>query len=167
MQYLITFGRITLLLLALASCETDESSNEDYSQWILGRWYQQVPTDHASSSFRNEMVFHRDGTYEESHQVVETDDAQRIIEYRSLFTGEYEVVNNRLRRFNVQQYGPNNGNFPQDRDDLVLDSSTDSLPDVELLLNKAKDQLTIDYCADGPCPGYVSYIEFQTYYRER
>ena len=159
------FYWIALSLLAVFSCEPEEI---DYGQSAQGVWFQEAGiTADPKFSYRNEMILGDGGTYEESIQVVETSDTKSVVGYISLMTGSYEIVGNKLKKFNIEQYGLDNQNLYLNRENLVFQDSTKQIPEVELQLNKAKDVLTIDYCPDGPCPGNSSYIEFQSFYRAK
>lgn len=157
---------LLLLVLMLAiSCESDEIN---FAKSVQGEWYQEAgEMENTNLSFRNEIIFRNDGTYKEAYLVVETDNPEQIMGYRSLILGEYEVTGNRLRRFNTAQYGLDNESDYLNREALILEDSEVVMPEVELSMNESEDQLTFDYCPGGPCPGFASYIKFQVYYRDK
>ena len=151
-------------LLAVFSCESEEINCGQSAQ---GAWFQEAGlTADPELSYRNEMILRNDGTYEEYSQIVKTSDTKSVVGYISLMTGSYEIVGNKLKKFNIEQYGLDNQNLYLNRENLVFQDSMAEFPDVELQLNKENNVLTIDLCVDGPCPEYVCYFEFQTFYRD-
>ncbi|MEK6478473.1 hypothetical protein WJR50_13100 [Catalinimonas sp. 4WD22] len=156
---------LLLVLILTISCESDEIN---FAKPVQGEWYQEAgEMENSNLSFRNEIIFRNNGTDEEVYLVVETANPEQIMGYRSLLLGEYEVTDNRLRRFNTEQYGLDDESDYLNREALTLESSDVGIPEVELSFNNSADQLTFDYCPGGPCPGFASYIEFQVYYRQK
>jgi len=147
-----------LILVTGFSCNNDDENNLT----IEGIWFQDSGKLNGSElSYRNEIIFKRDGTYERSLQIVETNDAQDIVGYMSLIIGEYQVNNRTLKRFNIEQYGLDNMNPYLDRNDLVFHDSTDKLPDIGWRLNYLLNELTLEYT----CPASGSCIAYETFYR--
>lgn len=164
MKRISTLGSLLFCVLLFVSCETGE---EDLSQSIQGMWFQEeVIAEDTALSYRNELIFRGDGTYERSLQIVETEDPQNTVGYLSLVTGEYEVIGNRLKRFNIEQYGLDNVNPYLDRENLVFEAATDKLPEVGLIVNDTGDELTLDYFVNSTCPDLAMCIEYETFYRD-
>lgn len=156
---------LLLVLILTISCESDEIN---FAKSVQGEWYQEAgEMENTNLSFRNEITFRNDGSYEEAYLIVQTDNPEQIIGYSSLLLGEYEVTDNRLRRFNTEQYGLDNESDYLNREALILEDSEVVMPEVELSMNESEDQLTFDYCPGGPCPDFASYIEFQVYKRQK
>ena len=102
-----------LILLIVLSCQKND---EIYNQSVVGMWFQDSgEIDGSDMSYRNEIIFNLDGTYERSLQIVETNDFQNVIGYQSLIIGEYQINNNTLKRLNIEQYGLDNMNIYLDR----------------------------------------------------
>lgn len=148
-----------LILLIVLSCQNND---EIYNQSVVGMWFQDSgEIDGSDMSYRNEIIFKLDGTYERSLQVVETNDIQNIIGYQSLIIGEYQINNNTLKRLNIEQYGLDNMNIYLDRADLVFEHSKYELPEISLTLAKQGDILILGYT----CPDNTLCISHQTFYR--
>lgn len=155
-----TMSSMLFCVLVFISCETND---ENLSQSILGIWFQEnVIVEDTTLTYRNEIIFNSDGTYERSLRIIETEDAQNTVGYLSLTTGEYEVTGNRLKRFNIEQYGLDNVNPYLDRENLVFEFSTDKLPEIGLIVNNTKGELTIDYFVNNSCPDFAMCIEYET-----
>ncbi len=155
-----TSNFIFLLIFLLASCK-DEGDEITNSQ-IIGSWYQDARNYDSNLSYRNSIIFNVDGTFEASLQVVETVNSNNIIGYMSLSKGEYQITNNTLSRFNIEQYGLDNANPYLNRDELILEASTARTTSIILQLNKSRDALKLLYnCREeeSMC------ITEQTYYR--
>ncbi len=145
--------------MIVLSCQNND---EIYNQSVVGMWFQDSgEIDGSDMSYRNEIIFKLDGTYERSLQIVETNDIQNIIGYQSLIIGEYQINNNTLKRLNIEQYGLDNMNIYLDRADLVFEHSKYVLPEISLTLAKQGDILILGYT----CPDNTSCISHQTFYR--
>ena len=114
---------------------------------------------------RNELSFRGDSRYEQSFQGVEQENLQDSRGRLSLTTGDYTISGNRLRRFDVQPYGLDNGHPYLYREDLVPGSRREPLPEVVLLLTRDQDVLTIDYLPGSIRPDLAYCVEFETYCR--
>ncbi len=151
----------SLILLIMFSCQSDD---ETLNQSVVGIWFQDsVEIDGTDMSYRNEIIFNLDGTFERSLQVVETNDFQNVLGYLSLVIGEYQINNNIFKRHNIEQYGLDNMNFYLDRADLVFEYSKDELPETSFTLNKQGDILTLGLV--DTCPDTAICISQETFYR--
>lgn len=77
------------LIIFIFSCESKE---ENLEKSIVGTWFQESSAleDNPELSYRNELVFWENGTYERSLQIVKTENVKEIVGFRSLFTGNYQ-----------------------------------------------------------------------------
>lgn len=151
--------------MSLFSCKQNEENN---AISILGTWFQSSgELDAPNLSYKNQIVFNDDGTYERSLQIVNTNNSKNIIGYLSLTLGEYQVSENSFQRFNIDKYGLDNIRPYLDREQLILEHSTDELPEVGIEFNDERDVLTLDYfTGDQKCPDLAICIEFESFDRE-
>ena len=154
-----------LALLSLYCCEQNEGNN---AVSILGTWFQNSgELDVPKLSYKNQIIFNDDGTYERSLQIVNTNNSKNIIGYVSLTLGEYRVSENSLQRFNIDKYGLDNISPYLDRDQLILEHSTDELPEVGIRFNDERDVLTLDYfTGNQKCPDLAICVEFESFERD-
>ena len=156
---------ITILfagLLLFSSCRNGE---EVELASIEGRWIQDSAFDgDASLSYRNELIFAHDGTYELSIQLIESSSGN-LIGYLSLHTGAYTLDKNKLYRVNIKMYGLDNVHDYLDRGDLVFQGSIDELPVISVSLNSSKDALTLDFTQSGGCADVTNCIDYQTFHK--
>ncbi len=156
------FAPVFIFIAAfLFSCQgTDEVSPES----IAGTWIiDSTSEDQPGYTYREELVFNADGTYELSLRLIETGTMQTV-GYNSLITGRYVLDKNKLFRVDIKQYGLDGEHELMDRDDLVELSSIDELPVIKVSLNKTGDALTLDFTQSGCAPGAVC-VDYLIYYK--
>lgn len=152
---------IFLLILSATSCQEDVENN---SFQVAGIWHQDAGIIEGSNlSYRNKLEFDLDGTYEASLQVVETENVQNVIGYMSLTKGEYQIDDNTLKRFDIEQYGLDGENQYLNRDKLLLEEFITSLPEIGVKLDETGDILTLIF----PCGEEDSCVPLQTYKRSK
>ena len=150
-----------LILLIIFSCE---KSDEEFQLSIVGVWFQgQDEIAESGMSYRNEMKLNKDGTYERSLQIVETNDVQNVVGYKGLFIGEYQIIDKKLKLMNIKHYGLDNKSEYLDREDLVFQFSTTESPEIELGLDKSGDVLTLFYTSSDN----ASCVPSETFYRSK
>lgn len=155
--YLIFF---LLIVGASPSC-TD--ADEENAHAILGLWYQSSPFhDDPTRFYRNAYHFKPDGTFEYSLKVIErVGERDTELGYKSMHTGNYQLLKNTLILENVRYYGLDGEREMLVRDQLILHHEAHDEMDVRF--NKKRDRLTLG----KPCPPNAMCLGPQTYEKER
>lgn len=156
-----TFSILLAGLLFFTSCR---SGHEVELASIEGRWIQDSPSgSDPGLTYRNELIFSGDGTYELSLQLIESSD--EVLGYLSLNTGGYSLDKTKLYRVNIRMYGLDNVHDYLDRDDLVFQGSIDELPVIKVSLNSSTDALTLEFTQSGGCADVANCVEYQVFYK--
>lgn len=154
-----------VLLIGLASCQPTFEPEVDII--VEGTWYQAASVYNTDHLVRQEITFNNDGTYELATKIIDKL-TKEDIEYFFLYTGNYQIQGNRLRRLNVNHYGRTDVTMKYSRQDLKLISSNEELPIVLLSLDEDGETLTMDY-RSGNClnMSIKNCIEVESYTRDR
>lgn len=154
-----------VLLLGITSCHPKFEPEVDLI--VEGTWYQAARVYNTDHILRQEISFNNDGTYELAAKIIDNLTMEDI-EYFFLYTGNYQIQGNRLKRLNVNHYGRTDVTIRYSRQDLELIKSNDELPIVLLSLDENGETLTLDY-RSGDClnMSIKNCIEVESYSRDR
>ena len=154
-----------VLLMGFTSCQPKFEPEVDII--VEGIWYQASTVFNTDHTLRQEIIFKGDGTYELAAKIIDNL-TKSDIEYFFLYTGNYQIQGNRLKRQNVKHYGRKDVSIKYNRQDLELISSTEELPIVLLSLDENGETLTMDY-RSGDClnMNIRNCIEVESYRRDK